>query len=149
MICYLSKNYKGTHSAGNKAKTDIEKIMSDLGYRNVGLPQSTYTNSILSFVVTLVGVLKSFSHCIEEISCFAISVKEILYVGLLHSSCEGLQGYNYNTRFRQFFRRQKPTVEQEIKQLNHSDYVIAHNSSMLNWLVEKGCKAQMGSFAVI
>ena len=60
MICYLSKNYKGTHSAGNKAKTDIEKIMSDLGYRNVGLPQSTYTNSILSFVVTLVGVLKSF-----------------------------------------------------------------------------------------
>lgn len=145
MICYLSKNYKGTHSAGNKAKTDIEKIMSDLGYRNVGLPQSTYTNSILSFVVTLVGVLKSFfslhrgdylvlQYPLKKyytLVCCIAHVKGCKVITIIHDLGS--------------FRRQKLTVEQEIKRLNHSDYVIAHNSSMLNWLVEKECKAQMGS----
>ena len=28
MICYLSRNYRGVDNAGNKAKTDIEQIMS-------------------------------------------------------------------------------------------------------------------------
>ena len=40
MNCYLSRNYKGLGSAGNKAKTDMEKIMKDMNFRNVGLPQS-------------------------------------------------------------------------------------------------------------
>lgn len=40
MECYLSRNYKETNSAGNKAKTDMEAIMRAMGLRNVGLPQS-------------------------------------------------------------------------------------------------------------
>ena len=28
MICYLSRNYKGVNNAANKAKTDIEYILS-------------------------------------------------------------------------------------------------------------------------
>ena len=55
---YLSKNYPEIVSAGNKAKTDIEKILSDLGYENAGLKQTTYSNKIVGFVLTLVGVLK-------------------------------------------------------------------------------------------
>ena len=43
MNCYLSRNYKGTASAGNKAKTDIERIMSEAGFKNVGLKQTVYT----------------------------------------------------------------------------------------------------------
>ena len=39
MICYLSRNYKGVNNAANKAKTDIEYIMEQCGYRNVGLKQ--------------------------------------------------------------------------------------------------------------
>ena len=35
---YLSKNYTNTSSAGNKAKTDIEKILSEQGYKYAGLP---------------------------------------------------------------------------------------------------------------
>ena len=41
MNCYLSRNYKGLSSAGNKAKTDIEQIMKDLSFKNVGLKQTT------------------------------------------------------------------------------------------------------------
>ena len=40
MICYLSRNYKGVNNAANKAKTDIEYIMEQCGYRNVGLKQT-------------------------------------------------------------------------------------------------------------
>ena len=53
MNCYLSRNYKGLSSAGNKAKSDIEQIMSEFSFRNVGLKQTTYHNSILAFAVTL------------------------------------------------------------------------------------------------
>ena len=59
MNCYLSRNYKGLSSAGNKAKTDIEQIMEKMSFRNVGLRQTTYTNEVLSFLATLTGVLKS------------------------------------------------------------------------------------------
>ena len=55
---YLSKNYNGLNNAGNKAKTDIEEILSKLGYKNAGLPQTTYSNKIAGFLITLAGVLK-------------------------------------------------------------------------------------------
>ena len=32
-VCYFSKCYKELYSAGSKAKTDMEQIMCDLGYR--------------------------------------------------------------------------------------------------------------------
>lgn len=56
--CYLSRNYKGIDSAGNKAKTDIERIMEENGYVNVGFRQTRYTNTVLAFLATLAGVLK-------------------------------------------------------------------------------------------
>ena len=31
MNCYLARDYKGTLSAGNKARTDIEAVMTSLG----------------------------------------------------------------------------------------------------------------------
>ena len=58
MICYLSRNYKGVNNA-NKAKTDIEYIMEQCGYRNVGLKQTRYTNAVIAFYFDAVG-------CVEE-----------------------------------------------------------------------------------
>lgn len=59
MNCYLSRNYKGLGSAGNKAKTDMEKIMKDMNFRNVGLPQSISKNTLRHFFTTLFSVIKS------------------------------------------------------------------------------------------
>lgn len=56
---YLSRNYKGLGSAGNKAKTDIEKIMDSMGLGNAGLRQTTYNNKLAHFFLTLAGVIKS------------------------------------------------------------------------------------------
>ena len=56
---YLSKNYPNLSSAGNKAKTDIETILSDAGFVNIGLKQTHYNNKLLGFIFTLLGVLKA------------------------------------------------------------------------------------------
>ena len=60
MNYYISRNYKGLNSAGNKAKSDIEGIVErTCGFRNAGLPLSTYTNTVVHFVMNLAGVLKA------------------------------------------------------------------------------------------
>ena len=56
---YLSKNYPNLSSAGNKAKTDIETILSNAGFVNIGLKQTHYNNKLLGFIFTLLGVLKA------------------------------------------------------------------------------------------
>lgn len=59
MKCYLSHNYKGMSSAGNKAKSDMEQLMKEMAFRNIGLRQTTFKNEILSFFITLLGVIKT------------------------------------------------------------------------------------------
>ena len=57
---YLSKNYHKVAQAGNKLKIDIEKILSELGYKNAGLKQTVYSNNIVGFFLTFIGVCKVF-----------------------------------------------------------------------------------------
>lgn len=144
MDCYLSRNYKGTSAAGNKAKTDIEQIMAEMSFRNVGLRQTTYTNEVLSFLLTLCGVLKSpfsmhegdrlvLQYPLKKYFAFVCNMahlRGVKVIALIHDLGS--------------FRRKALTVEQEIKRLNHADYVIAHNDQMKRWLEENGCKAKLG-----
>ena len=90
MECYLSRNYKETNSAGNKAKTDMEAIMQ--------YPLKKY----------------------YELVCDMAHVRGARVVTLIHDLGS--------------FRRKALSVEREIRRLNHSDVVIAHNESML-----RGC----------
>ena len=57
---YLSKNYNEINSAGNKAKTDIETILANLGYKNAGLAQTHYSNKVIGFY-------NDFNRCIKSI----------------------------------------------------------------------------------
>lgn len=146
--CYLSKNYKGLNSAGSKAKTDIETILVKLGYKNVGLKQTTYNNKIAGFLITLLGVLKvPFSlhkgdvlvlqYPLKKYYSFVCKIahlKESKVITIIHDLGS--------------FRRKKLTVQQEINRLNHSDYIIAHNESMKNWLLGNGSKAQIGTLRI-
>lgn len=135
---YLSKNYNGLNNAGNKAKTDIEEILSKLGYKNAGLPQTTYSNKIAGFFVTLAGVLKVlFTVSANDVVvvqypfkkyysfvCNIIHLKRGKVITIIH---------DLGT-----FRRKKLTAEQEIKRLSHSDVLIVHNNKMKEWLKEQG-----------
>ena len=65
MNYYLSRNYRDTNSAGNKAKTDIEDIMADMGFRNAGSPRSFHHGSARAFLATLARI---GSFCYKAIS---------------------------------------------------------------------------------
>ena len=115
MECYLSRNYKETNSAGNKAKTDMEAIMRAMGLHDVGLPQSHYRDPVRHFFATLASV--------------ANHARGAKVVTLVHDlGC---------------FRRKALTVEREIRRLNHSDVVIVHNESMLRWLRDNECRSRL------
>ncbi len=48
-ICFITRNYKDTNSAGNKAKTDMENILISLGATNLGLQRTFYKSHIIAF----------------------------------------------------------------------------------------------------
>lgn len=141
---YFSKNYKG-FNAGNKAKTDIERIMDGLGFRNFGGRQTRYDNKLRAYFSTLGSVLKAVSSIGKgdvlvlqyplkkyyEYVCRRAHRRGAKVVTLIHDLGS--------------FRRKKLTVEREMQRLNHSDYVIASNESMKRWLAEQGCTAKLGS----
>ena len=56
-LFFLSRNYKGLGSAGNKAKTDIERIMEGMGIRHASLPRTTCHGTLPHFFLTLLGML--------------------------------------------------------------------------------------------
>ena len=57
---FFSKNYKETKGAGNKAKTDIEEILLNNGYKNIGI-RSDFKGSIIGFFATLLSLIKAES----------------------------------------------------------------------------------------
>lgn len=145
MNCYLSRNYKGTSSAGNKAKTDIEFIMEEMAFKNVGLKQTTYNQAVLSFLLTLTGVLKA-PFCLQKGDILFLQYPLKKYFTLVCNLAH-LRGAKVVTVIHDLgsFRRKKLSIEQEIKRLGHSDYIIAHNDKMKQWLLQNGCKAQLGT----
>lgn len=145
---YLSKNYKGLNSAGNKAKTDIESILSKLGYKNIGFKQTVYDSKIAGFAITLFGVLKApFSMSKGGILVLQYPLKK--YYSFVCNMAH-LRGCKVVTVIHDLgaFRRKKLTIEQEIKRLNHSDYIIAHNESMKKWLLENNIKSKVGTLEI-
>lgn len=148
MNCYLSRNYKGLANAGNKAKTDIEQIMSDMGFRNVGFRQTTFTNQILAFIATLASVLKA-PFCLHDSDILVLQYPLKKYFSfvcrLAHLRKAKIIVVIHDLGS---FRRKKLTVAQEIKRLGHADYIIAHNPTMKSWLEEHGCQTPIGTLGI-
>lgn len=143
MICYLSRNYKGVNNAANKAKTDIEYIMEQCGYRNVGLKQTRYTNAVIAFILTLSGVLKSV-FCLHKGDVLILQYPLKKYYTFVCCMAH-LRGCKIITLIHDLdsFRRRRLTIPHEISRLNHSDSIIVHSERMKNWLHENGIKANL------
>lgn len=139
MNCYISRNYKGTASAGNKAKTDIECVMQNMGFKNIGLKQTTYRNSIISFILTLLSIIKTILS-IRKKDIVIIQYPFKKYFSFLCKMIH-LRGGKIIVIIHDLgsFRRKRLTCEQEISRLNKSDYIIAHNEKMKSWLSANGC----------
>lgn len=148
MICYLSRNYKGLESAGNKAKTDIERIMQDMGYKSVGLRMSTSDNKIFHFMLTLIGVLKA-PFCMRRGDTLVLQYPLKKYFSFVCMTAH-LRGVKVVAVIHDLgsFRRKALTSSQEIRRLNNADCIIAHNESMKRWLEEHGCRARLQTLGI-
>lgn len=145
MNCYISRNYKGTSSAGNKAKTDVEKIMESMAFRNIGLSQTISRNQVYSFFRTLAGVIVA-PHRLHKGDCLVLQYPVKKYFTYICNMAH-LRGTHVIVLIHDLgsFRRKALTVKQEIDRLNHADYIIASNYSMKCWLEEHGCKCPIGT----
>lgn len=145
---YLSRNYKGLGSAGNKAKTDIEKIMDSMGLGNAGLRQTTYNNKLAHFFLTLAGVIKSpFSLKRGDTLLLQYPLKKYFTLVCRMAHMRGARVVVIIHDLGSF-RRKALTPEKEICRLNHADYIIAHNDSMKQWLESHGCRAMVGTLGI-
>lgn len=73
---YLTRNYKGTKEAGNKAKIDVELALKTQGYRSIGGTRGESNSQIYSFLSNTFYSLKR--RCDSN----SIPIKEILYISL-------------------------------------------------------------------
>lgn len=144
----LSKNYKELQGSGNKAKTDIERIVARLGYANAGLRQATYKNPIVGFSHTFISVIKSL---------FTLSAGDVLLVQYPFKKYYSLicrmahwKKAKVITLIHDLgsFRRKKLTVEEEIARLKGSDVLIVHNEKMKEWLLREGYGKPMVSLEI-
>lgn len=143
MNCYLARDYKGTLSAGNKARTDIEAVMSSLGYRNLGIRQSVSNGGLKHFVRNLAGVIKEcgtirpgdivvLQYPLKKYFspvCHIAHARGAKVIALIHDLGS--------------FRRKALTEEKEIRRLSNADLIIAHNATMRRWLERRGCTAKV------
>ena len=144
MNCYISRNYKNLTTAGNKAKSDIESIMSDIGFRNIGIRQTHYKNSAIAFLLNLVGVIKALL-CLHKGDNLVIQYPLKKYFSLLCTIAH-MRGAKVIVIIHDLgsFRRKKLTIREEINRFNVVDYIISHNESMKKWLIDNGCKTKIG-----
>lgn len=144
-LCYISRNYYNLSTAGNKAKTDYESILDSMGAINIGLPRKIDSNKFFAFFYNLLSILKAcfqmrrndivvLQYPVKKYFSFICSVarlKKAKTISLIHDLGS--------------FRRKKLTIPQELKRLDHTDYVIATNESMKQWLVQQGFHKPMGA----
>lgn len=148
MYKYLSRNYKDKVTAGNKAKTDNELIMQQMGLVNVGLRESVSRSAAAHFLRTLAGVLAAplrltrgdvlvLQYPLKKyfaFVCRAAHARGARVVVIMHDLGS--------------FRRKALTPRQEIRRLDHADYIIADNPTMRRWLEDNGCRAMTGTLGV-
>ena len=147
-LCYISRNYYNLTSAGNKAKTDNEDTLSEMGAINLGLSRTVNSSKILAFFLDLAGIIRAcillqkndvlfLQYPVKKyfsFLCNVASMKGAKTVSLIHDLGS--------------FRRKKLSIQKEISRLSHSDYIIASNESMKGWLQEQGLEKPIGSLGL-
>lgn len=147
-LLFLSRNYKGLDSAGNKAKTDIERIMESMNFQNAGLHRTVYKGTLPHFFLTLLGVIISTIRLRKgDILVLQYPLKKyfslVCRIAHLRGAKTIIQIHDLGS-----FRRKALTVDKEIRRLNHANYIIAHNESMKKWLLNNGCKPLLGTIGI-
>lgn len=131
---FITKNYKAQFSAAGKAKIDCEQTLERIGFKNIGLNRTTFSNSIIGSILTFTGTFiglirlkKGSTICIQypikkyyNIIVKIAKLKKCKVITIIHD----LRSH----------RKGKVSVKTEINSLNRNNVIISHNSFMSSWL---------------
>lgn len=145
MNIYISHNYRNLTSAGNKAKSDVERIMASEGFRNIGNCTTYHQSKIANYFLNLGGIIKASLRMRKgdvlflqyplkkyfSIVCRMAHFRGVKVVALVHDlgSC----------------RRKALSIDKELRRLGHADHVIATNEVMGHYLKEIGLRSSVSS----
>src|SRR5690625_233756 len=138
--CYVSRCYPHNLSGGFKAKMDIESIMEQNNFHNLGLEQKTNSNKIYAFFYNLLSILKAVISVKEnDILVIQYPLKKYYY---LLSAVAKFKNAKVIALIHDLgcFRRKRLTIDQEKKRLSHTDHLIVLSDKMKDFVVEKGYK---------
>ena len=147
-VCYISRNYYNLSGAGNKAKTDNEDTLDEMGAVNLGLQRTIKNSKVIAFFLDLAGILRA---CIllqkDDVLFLQYPVKKY-FSFLCHVA--HLKGAKTVSLIHDLgsFRRKKLTIQKEINRLSNSDYIIASNEKMKGWLEEHGLQKPVGALGL-
>ncbi len=144
-LCYISRTYYNQTSAGNKAKTDYEKVLHSMGAVSIGLPCKIDNNKFLAFFYNLASTLIACSR-IQKGDVIVLQYPVKKYFSFICKMAH-LKGAKTISLIHDLgsFRRKKLTVAQELKRLSHTDYIIATNQAMKLWLEQQGLEKPIGA----
>ncbi len=142
-LCYISRNYYGLSGAGNKAKTDIERTLQEMGARNLGLRTTFYDNKVVAFVLNLVGIVKMMC-CIRRGDTLVLQYPVKKYFSFICSVAHG-RGARVIVVIHDLMslHRKRVTLETELSRLGKADVIIASNEKMQQWLTAQGLQCPM------
>ena len=143
---YFSKNYPGTTHGGTKGKRDMERIMDDMGFINIGCKPTFSLNKALGFYYTLRSVivalfnLKKGDHLVM---LYPFKKYYTLVCNVAHFKGAKIISVIYDFGY---YRRKRVTREQEKKKLAKNSYLLVVNKYMKQELLDQDYKMPIGIF---
>ena len=147
-LCFISRNYRGVESSGNKAKTDNEATLRQMGAVNLGLPTTYYNNKVATFFLDLAGVVKSF-FCMRRGDVLLLQYPVKKYFSLICRVARW-RGVRPVALIHDLgsMRRKRLSVRHEIRRLSNAGYIIASNATMAQWLRDQGLQRPVGALGL-
>ena len=147
-LCYISRNYYGLSGAGNKAKTDIECTLRQMGGHNLGLPTTFYDNKVVAFLLNLLGVAKMMC-CLHRGDMLLLQYPVKKYFAFI---CRWARwrGARIVVVIHDLMslHRKRITLATELQRLSKAHYIIASNQAMQQWLAQQGIQQPMGALGL-
>lgn len=143
---YISKNYPGLSNGGTKGKRDMERIMDDMGFLNIGCRPTFTKNKILGFLYTLRSVIVGLWNLKkgDNLILFYPFKKYYSFIcNIAHFKGAKLITLIYDFGY---YRRKRVTREQEKKRLSKNDYLLVVNKQMKQELLDQDYKMPIGIF---
>ncbi len=139
MIYYLPRDYKNKNinDAGAKARFDIEKTLNKQGILPTSKGNHITKNRLLHFIRTICIVIKA--GLLIKRNDKIILQYPVKYYSTICRIVHFKGGHVITTiHDLECFRKKHNTTNKEIKLMNMSDAIIAHNPIMCKWLIDNG-----------